>query len=337
MPILVLGSWRASKTDARESYWALRNPDEFGAACVQLGEQLARISCSVVVCDDSPHSAEHHLVSGIVSGLRGRTPASPMIRVIRNYSTPKQPFEELARQHDRHFATEPDVAKDVPDARLMAVRMSDVVLAVAGAESTYEAGLISIINRKRLVPIGSFGGAGSRLMSKIGQWRSSGLHVPNTIPTNDELAQLADPWSPSKIDTVSRLLDIRSFLRLLIIYGRSKDWQSLKTHLHDRLKLPEPVVMSEVFGGTRAFPEKFEEIATPVHAAIAVITPDDLGTALLTGTGGQSESTDIRSPRARQNVWLEIGWFWGALGRRLILLHKRSSVEFPQTYTGSST
>ena len=38
--------------------------------------------------------------------------------------------------------------------------------------------------------------------------------------------------------------------------------------------------------------------------------------------------------RARENVWLEAGWFWGRLGRENLLALSRGEIEFPSDLTG---
>ena len=77
----------------------------------------------------------------------------------------------------------------------------------------------------------------------------------------------------------------------------------------------------------RALPEKFEELAVQVDAAIALVTPDDLG-------GLRDESDAGLRGRARQNVWVEVGWFWGKLGRARTLLLGKKGVELPSDLSG---
>jgi predicted nucleotide-binding protein len=38
--------------------------------------------------------------------------------------------------------------------------------------------------------------------------------------------------------------------------------------------------------------------------------------------------------RARQNAWLEIGWFWGRLGRDHVMLLVKGDIEFPSDLLG---
>ena len=57
-----------------------------------------------------------------------------------------------------------------------------------------------------------------------------------------------------------------------------------------------------------------------------MLTPDDIGTS--------KDETDNPKPRARQNVVLELGYFWGRLGRgRVCVLHK-GGVELPSDMQG---
>lgn len=87
-------------------------------------------------------------------------------------------------------------------------------------------------------------------------------------------------------------------------------------------------VMEEEVGGGLTIPEKFETIASRCAFAIVIITGDD---ALTDETG----KVTIR--RARQNVILEIGYFWGRLGRegRIALLVERpKEIELPSDISG---
>ena len=64
-----------------------------------------------------------------------------------------------------------------------------------------------------------------------------------------------------------------------------------------------------------------------VDAAIALVTPDDLG-------GLREDSDAGLRDRARQNVWVEVGWFWGKLGRARTLLLGKRGVELPSDLSG---
>jgi predicted nucleotide-binding protein len=74
-------------------------------------------------------------------------------------------------------------------------------------------------------------------------------------------------------------------------------------------------------------PEKWENLASDVDAAIAIATPDEKG-------GQRTEPPSDYRPRARQNVWLEVGWFWGRLGRDKIMLLRKGNVDLPSDLQG---
>jgi predicted nucleotide-binding protein len=89
--------------------------------------------------------------------------------------------------------------------------------------------------------------------------------------------------------------------------------------------------MKDQFVSGATLPEKFEQLAGTALLAIALLTPDDLGRAVaeyLPATPVQQSS------RARQNAWLEIGWFWGRLGRDHVMLLVKGDIEIPSDLRG---
>ena len=99
----------------------------------------------------------------------------------------------------------------------------------------------------------------------------------------------------------------------------------VKDFLRARYPFVDPVMMAlETLGGT-TLPEKFERLAAEARGAIAILTPDDIGAA---------RSAEAPNARARQNVVLEIGWFWGRLGRSRCLLLSHGALEIPSDLSG---
>src|SRR5207342_967372 len=88
---------------------------------------------------------------------------------------------------------------------------------------------------------------------------------------------------------------------VLIIHGHAKDRIKLEKWLHQQ-QLAYPTVMGQKFTAGQTLPEKFEELADKADAAIALVTPDDYG-SMVAGAASKRQ-------RARQNVWVEVGWFW---------------------------
>ncbi len=66
-------------------------------------------------------------------------------------------------------------------------------------------------------------------------------------------------------------------------------------------------------------------MAGQADGAIAVATPDDVARI----AGSVPELL-----RARQNIWIEIGWIWGRLGRNKLILLCKGNIEIPSDLHG---
>ena len=114
----------------------------------------------------------------------------------------------------------------------------------------------------------------------------------------------------------------------MIIHGRSKDWVKLKDYLTKDLEIPEPIIMGEQFGLGRTLPEKFEYLASRVDGVIAIATSDDIGGLAIDQNEENIPIEKVRlDRRARQNVWLEVGWGWGHFGRKNIMILRKGDIE----------
>jgi hypothetical protein len=113
---------------------------------------------------------------------------------------------------------------------------------------------------------------------------------------------------------------------ILIIHGHDTTARlALENFLFRKLPHVAPLSMILETDGAATLPEKFEELASRVSGAVALLTPDDMATTLRTGESGA---------RSRQNVVIEIGWFWGRLGRNRCLLLMKGPVEMPSDLGG---
>jgi predicted nucleotide-binding protein len=87
----------------------------------------------------------------------------------------------------------------------------------------------------------------------------------------------------------------------------------------------EPIILQDQASRGQTLIEKFETHSKGVGFAVALLTPDDLGNA----QGGNAPT-----PRARQNVLFELGYFAGRLGRGHVCLLKSGDVEIPSDLYG---
>src|SRR5260370_11652327 len=141
------------------------------------------------------------------------------------------------------------------------------MLTGGGGDGTYQAGLELRLTKKRLVPVGSFGGASARLLTEL--LNSSLLRAP------ERFERLGNPWADSLASYVVELIGANEPSKVLLIHGHSPDHNELQSGLKKEA-LAAPVVMAQQFTAGQTLPEKSESLATETDAAIALATPDDL-------------------------------------------------------------
>lgn len=114
-------------------------------------------------------------------------------------------------------------------------------------------------------------------------------------------------------------------LRIFLVHGRDATAvQELKNWFASKRTSVEVVTLADLGTPGESIPQELERVANLGDAAIILATPDDLG-GLAPGP--------VR-PRARQNVWLEYGWFWARLGRKRSLLLVKGDLEPPSDTSG---
>ncbi len=112
--------------------------------------------------------------------------------------------------------------------------------------------------------------------------------------------------------------------RIFIVHGHDEEAKQSVARIVERLGF-EPIILHEQPNRGRTIIEKFEEYAI-VGYAIVLLTPDDVGTSIT--------NKDSLSPRARQNVVFELGFFLGKLGRNKVCALHKGEIEIPSDYSG---
>lgn len=113
---------------------------------------------------------------------------------------------------------------------------------------------------------------------------------------------------------------------VFVVHGRDagrKD--TVVRFLKEDLNLQTVVLQEKPDEGLTVI-EKFEHYAAQARFALALLTPDDVGSL-----GSSTESTQSR---ARQNVIFELGYFVGKLGRSRVRALKVGEVEMLSDYEG---
>ena len=112
---------------------------------------------------------------------------------------------------------------------------------------------------------------------------------------------------------------------VFIVHGHDDKTKETVARFVENLGI-EATILHERANRGQTIPEKFEEHASEAGFAIILLTPDDVGAS--------KDKIKNLKPRARQNVVLELGYFWGRLGRgRVCVLHK-GGVELPSDMQG---
>ena len=112
---------------------------------------------------------------------------------------------------------------------------------------------------------------------------------------------------------------------IFIVHGRDEGHKEAVARLVQDLTNRRPVILHEQASGGDTIIEKLERATSTAAFAIVIATGDDVGRF--------KEANDDR-PRARQNVVLELGYFFGLLGRRNVLLLFEPDVERPSDTDG---
>jgi hypothetical protein len=309
MRIGIAGSWREKYQES----WGLSSDLEcFKDACHQLGLAIAQTGAAITVGSDFGFTADKHAVEGYLSNYSDGL----SVRVVRPQKG-LEPFPDLYKRYPKAFTYLTGPSSTWRHTRHKFVSDIDALVTIGGGVGTYQAALELRLTKKRLVPAGAFGGASSRLLIEL---LNSG-----TLRKADIFERLSNPWVPDQASHVIEALGANRPAKVLLIHGHATDRVALQEWLQHE-ELADPVVMAQQFTAGQTLPEKFEFLADEADAAIALATPDDLASP--------ASKADVKRERARQNVWVEVGWFWGRLGRRRVLLLVRGDVEIPSDLDG---
>ncbi len=307
MRIGIVGSWKPNKPG-----FSLRGDEAgFRKACGLIGEELARKSLGILVGSHRQATADKHVVDGYVRIAATQQPREPAPIEVLRPQRDDDVFQDLQDEHPWLFSYPYEEAEAWQPVRLRFAARVDTTLAIGGSGGTYLAGLATLLTQKRLVPIGCFGGAAGALQREL----------PGSVNPEfaNRLAALNGRWTAHLAQVAITALGVLDPPRVLLIHGHSDDWLELQKWLEEDSDLADPVVMVQDFAAGQTLPAKFEKLASECDAAIALATPDDLGRA--------SAKDGSEKSRARQNVWLEVGWFWGRLGRSRVLTLVKGDVD----------
>jgi Predicted nucleotide-binding protein containing TIR-like domain len=322
MKIAIFGSSRTSS----EVGDGIKDPRAIEDFCLKLGSVLGDFPHALLVESDSPRTADRVVVDGLLAARAAREPRIWVYH--RTQRSPDPPFAEEASRSGDVFLSIPLPEARLSPSHLRILRDADLAIVIGGGSNAYAAGLAASLMNVRLIPVATFGGAGRLLWQQLSdQFRSPIVKLP-LRHTWDRLA--GDPRAV--IEVIRR--EITALPRLMIVHGRSNDRMLVEDILHAH-GIVDPIVLRERFEPGLTIPEKFEREALQADGALALFTPDDEAAILLGPAGEPTGTSDpLRRARARQNVILECGWFWGRLGRERVLLLTKGEIELPTDLAG---
>lgn len=329
MKVTIIGSYKDDLIRRNESMMFYKNDNtlqeiilkRFHNACIAIGITLAREGHHLIVAHpQDSDSAEALTLAGFIS-------------------------QETARFRYKKCTVHPD--DPVLKAHLDAVEMSDAVILIGGANATLASGLSALRQHRLIIPITGFGGATNDLC-KILEIDDA---VPDAIRYLDFLSDqdsFDKDWEKSLTDSIKEALN--QYPKIVIIHGRGNNGEELRNFIVSQSISPvnefneynplfgisTPLIMNLAGSGAVTITSVFEELASEASAAIAILTADDIG-----GFARKAGSSEIISAfelqlqkRARENIWIEVGWFWGRLGREKIFLWLKDMVEIPSDLQG---
>jgi predicted nucleotide-binding protein len=116
----------------------------------------------------------------------------------------------------------------------------------------------------------------------------------------------------------------RDCSKVFVVHGHDGTPKAEVARFIERLGF-EAIILHERPNKGRALITKFREEAAGVEFAVVLMTPDDLGKA--------EKAVDL-TPRARQNVVFELGFFIGKLGPERVAALVKGNVEIPSDFDG---
>ena len=115
--------------------------------------------------------------------------------------------------------------------------------------------------------------------------------------------------------------------KVFIVHGHDDGTKETVARFVEHLDV-EATILHEQANKGQTIPEKFEEHAAEAGFAIILLTPDDIG---------KSKDEKVEFTRVRQNVLVELGYFWGILGVRVCVFSTKKKLSCRQICKGYST
>ena len=111
---------------------------------------------------------------------------------------------------------------------------------------------------------------------------------------------------------------------VFLVHGHDHVFRN-EVEQHLRMLGIQPVILSKVRGGSRSLLDRFETLATQASFAVVLVSPDDLGASRLQYENQERGGERTLKYRARENVIMELGFFYGRLGWDHVFVVQKSA------------
>ncbi len=156
------------------------------------------------------------------------------------------------------------------------------------------------------------------------------LHAPDrTTVSESKIRKVAASIASEKRDTTVKKVDIdETYYSVFIVHGHDKKFLDDVDSFIQSLNI-KSVILSRVGSKEQSLLQKFLKWSLNTRFAIVLLSADDFGASLI-----QYNSEGVKDRalqfRTRQNVILELGFFYGFLGwENVFLLYKKPEDVFP--------
>jgi predicted nucleotide-binding protein len=166
----------------------------------------------------------------------------------------------------------------------------------------------------------SFGGGGDSPQQQLDYVQTDlDSDIRRLVSLQGQLELYAEPKGTATVNAA------KSFgSDVFIVHGSAGAPKEEVARVLERLGI-KPIILHEQANVGRTLIEKFEQHAKAAGFAIVLLTSDDEA-----GPAGRNTP----QPRARQNVVLELGFFFGLLGRTRVCVLYEDGVELPSDIEG---
>lgn len=153
------------------------------AACTEVGAELLRSGCDLLVFSSDDKYAEPHFIAGYVAAANADTPGRIVARPARH--------QDFALNLPQDTAVELQVLQDTSIewevAYYRSLLAADAVVLVGGGRSTLNAGVVALAQRLPVLPLAAFGGAAEQVWVNLDRDQHG--------VGDDDVALLRAPWS----------------------------------------------------------------------------------------------------------------------------------------------